>query len=1280
MALRTARQGPNQGNRFWGCTLYPDCTGLRNINDQPEPAETDSSEPDSSPAAAFPPPASLPVAWTETAYRRDFIPEYISVGALPGVFRERLSGNVKLERSLSQCVLLTRRSRPRQAAGHARLASALLVKLLQRGRTPLPTLKIEREALRKRGFLNAVCDLAADGAAMGWELRPGARPRLDADAVVAALANKDRFILDPAFDFNPDSEDTMLQSAAESRFLNEWTPKALGPAAGHWFTPQAPLDKLLESRGADEKGARRIDFLFHHPGGLPLAIEIDGADHASAAQVDAARDAALQAIGIEVVRVPNEEVMQGRGAALDRVRSHCNRALTAFDSASADKQSAALVGDCAVAAKVQFALARAVGFGWLTAGREWAIHLRGAGAAAAAGVLDALRLLAGFDVLYGESSTPTRCTVRTGGGPAVTWVRGAGGEWVETVDAEAKGEIVRIAIESAASPFHRASHGEQADFVIRPAFLPVEFAAEHTADFGRRDIAPTTYSDARPTLRVFLQSVFRKREFRSMQGEAVFNALRRNDCAVLLPTGAGKSIIYQLAGLLMPGVTLVVDPLIALLEDQVEGLRAYGIDRAAAISSNLAREERRRLLIRVERGEYQFVLHPPERLQSPQFRGSLQSLSVSSLVNLAVIDEAHCVSEWGHDFRPAYLGLAGNLRRFGVDKEGLPPPVLALTGTASRAVLRDMLVELGIDRNRSDALIRPDSFDRPELCFEIVRTSPTEDPQAKLRGALHALPGKFSLPRAEFYRSAGHNTQSGIVFVPTVNARPYGLREARHIAQRATGAEVAVYSGSPPDPMDRDEWDAAKKENAALFKRNRAPVLVATKAFGMGIDKPNIRYTVHFGMPSSLESFYQEAGRAGRDRKPARCIVVFSEYDRDRSDKLLDPDIDLDALRKLSEEENRNIAESDDVTRSLWFHLQAFAGMEREIDDVDRVLKEIGDLSVQRSVKLPLREKDDGRRKEKAICRLLKIGAIQDYEVDYGRQLLHVHTRAFDLDRCKQCLLEYVHAAQPAMGKLFAQQVAKLDSGAPHGNALALARMFIAFVYDVVERSRRRMIQESVLLARQAESDNEIRGRLLDYLQEGLGAERIGSLLDSEEIDLPAWWELVEKAQTPMDAGELRGLSIRALESYPDHPGLLLIRAAAESMCSDRDEDVISRGIGAAIRTGIEKYGLAQTEVEAVIDALFALATTRAPDLGPPLVYALLFIDLDESNPGLAFASKQGLKMAGEINAPLAQAAVTTRKLHGVAGILATAVERVVPRYEAMPVKQTLQALQRRLT
>ena len=150
----------------------------------------------------------------------------------------------------------------------------------------------------------------------------------------------------------------------------------------------------------------------------------------------------------------------------------------------------------------------------------------------------------------------------------------------------------------------------------------------------------------------------------------MYNTLRHSDTVVLLPTGAGKSIVYQLAGLLMPGITVVVDPIVALIEDQVQGLQSLGIGRAVGIVSSMAgREERNRLLKQIERGEYQFVLHTPERLQTPEFRNTLRALREISLVNLAVIDEAHCVSEWGHDFKPAYLNLANNLRRFAADSD-----------------------------------------------------------------------------------------------------------------------------------------------------------------------------------------------------------------------------------------------------------------------------------------------------------------------------------------------------------------------------------------------------------------------------------------------------------------------------------------------------------------------------------------------------------------------------------------------------------------------------------
>ena len=233
---------------------------------------------------------------------------------------------------------------------------------------------------------------------------------------------------------------------------------------------------------------------------------------------------------------------------------------------------------------------------------------------------------------------------------------------------EARGDRISILVQRGASPFSEIASDEW-DFIIRPAFLPVNLRVEQHFERVRQPISAESFEQAEPALTTLLRTIFRKYRFRHQQGEAVHNTLRHKDTVVLLPTGAGKSIVYQLAGLLMPGITIVVDPIVALIEDQVLGLQSHGIGRAIGIVSSMAgREKRDRLLRQIERGEYQFVLLSPERLQTPEFRGTMQALREISLVNLAVIDEAHCVSEWGHDFRPAYLNLANNLatvcRRF----------------------------------------------------------------------------------------------------------------------------------------------------------------------------------------------------------------------------------------------------------------------------------------------------------------------------------------------------------------------------------------------------------------------------------------------------------------------------------------------------------------------------------------------------------------------------------------------------------------------------------------
>ena len=721
------------------------------------------------------------------------------------------------------------------------LHPGLLAKLLQRGYAPLPTLGIEQAALRSHGLMDDAEDLAEDGVEVGWRLNAARAKQGCREQVKAELRRRGPFAI-------ASESRSLLGSPAEDQFLTKWVPANLGPPAGHWFTPQAPLDTLLEAasnKGSD--GPRRIDFLVSHPDIEPFAIEIDGPEHRSSEAVDRQRDRQLRDIGVHVIRVSNEEVFAGSGEKLDEIRHRFDRV---NETQRASQQGVGVVAvDCSIASKVQYVITRAIQFGWLKT-PEWHIDLSGAGEAATAGVLDALQLLQCFDVLYGGRSVPERCTVRSDGA-AVTWVF-VEGKWKEGDGPEAEGDRISILVEREASPFQESDASIAPDFIIRHAYLPVKLAVEQVFDDVRRPIVDQSYKIAEPALTTLLHTVFRKHHFRRQQGEAVFNTLRQNDSVVLLPTGAGKSIIYQMAGIVMPGVTIVVDPIIALIEDQIEGLKSHGIDRAVGIVSTMeGQQERQRLLRQIEGGEYQFVMHSPERLQSAEFRSTLRALRGISLINLGVIDEAHCVSEWGHDFRPSYLNLANNLRSLATDRVGASPPLLALTGTASRAVLRDVLNDLGIDKSDSNALVRPESFDRVELNFDIRHAETVKDAQAELRGALQRMPNWFGQGRGQFFSPNGRDTASGIVFTRTAIGPPQGLisNSARGAARDPKPKPLSIPGGPPSRGYDRVRWDQAKAgERRASSRRNETPILVATKAFGMGIDKPNIRYVIHFGM------------------------------------------------------------------------------------------------------------------------------------------------------------------------------------------------------------------------------------------------------------------------------------------------------------------------------------------------------------------------------------------------------------------------------------------------
>lgn len=1184
-------------------------------------------------------PIHLPVEWREYADRSEFIAEYVTIGAMPGVMRNawapELPGKTKrkaeaLGKVLSQSVFLLRRDRRGISSEMSRFAASLLEKVLTRGSTPLPTLSIEQSALELHGPFDSLRNFSDDHEQIGWQ----SDLKFDEAAVISALIERDNFELDSELDYTEERVDPLMGSLAEASFLNEWVPTELGRTAGHWFTPQASLGAL---RGSTSDH-RRIDFLFCHPLlSRPLAIEIDGLQHDRTAIVDNERDRSLPH-GFEIIRVPTAEVLQGRGHSLAKIRERLSGLFAEQGLIESRNKIAELAIDCTIAAKVQLAVAGALWRGWLRPGRHWKIRLRGARSPSAAGVIDLLDMLKAIEVIYGSQVTPPHCSIEIDHDCPAEW------QLDDTGNGDKHGRItdtsecdnLTIAVEFQNGPFHTVRCDDSPDCIIRPVYLPITFIIPPKLP-GKvrrkaRDVDYQANSRIHYALRLFLRHIYRKREFREGQGKALLNALRHIDTIVLLPTGGGKSIIYQLGGLLMPGVTLVVDPLIALMNDQVEGLYSYGIDRALAIFHSDPATLRRKIQL-VELGQYQFILVSPERVQSPRFREAIHGLSAKIPINLAVIDEAHCVSEWGHDFRPAYLSLANSIRSFKSSREQIPPPLLALTGTASRAVLRDIINDLEIDRNDSNALIRPESFDRKEIGFRIIKTIPAYA-AAMLRAELRRLPAELGMPVTEYFKARGGKTNSGIVFVPTV-AGTTGIDQVGQHVKDATTAPVTFYSGEAPQSSKESSWEKTKRKNAHDFKYNRAPMLIATKAYGMGIDKPNIRYTIHYGVPHSLEQYYQEAGRAGRDRLAANSTLILAETSEARSDSLLDPALDLESLRRLSKETASDYDARDDITRALFFHLQAFPGTNREIEDVKYLIWSIINQPTEIPISLPFKDpenypQDSKTSKEKAIYRLYKLGFVKDYTVDFGSRVFKIITAEFDFGQFRDRLLAYIRNVAP--GKLGStrrkiqeiREIGESETERKHHVLLGLAKVFIEFIYDEIERARRRAIQEVILLARQSESDAEIRRRLLDYLHEGVGFEKIDELIQCEHVDLHEWISLLDKVGNPIEAGELRGLCIRALESSPDHPGLLLIRGVAEVMTSDYYWNVATTNIAGSVIVGIEKYDITVGHIEGVFGRLFShystgLARPAETDrLEPVLAFALLDLALDH---GQSFAA-----------------------------------------------------------
>lgn len=345
--------------------------------------------------------------------------------------------------------------------------------------------------------------------------------------------------------------------------------------------------------------------------------------------------------------------------------------------------------------------------------------------------------------------------------------------------------------------------------------------------------------------------------FRPGQQGIVEALLAGRDVLGVMPTGAGKSVCYQIPAALSPGMTLVISPLISLMRDQVDALNDLGLP-AAFINTTQTPDEQAMVFAQAAAGQIKLLYVAPERLETGRFR----DFAARTPISLIAVDEAHCVSQWGQDFRSSYLGIGDFIA-------GLPqrPPVGAFTATATERVRRDIVGLLGL----WNPAVTVTGFDRPNLYFDVVK-----------------LETKYKAAWVARY-VADHPDESGIVYCATrktTEALTYTLNQMGHPA-------VAYHGGMSPDAREAAQRD---------FITDKVPVVVATNAFGMGIDKSNVRYVIHHNLPESIEAYYQEAGRAGRDGEPSRCTLLWNESDIVTRRRLLDNDYENERLTPEEQE------------------------------------------------------------------------------------------------------------------------------------------------------------------------------------------------------------------------------------------------------------------------------------------------------------------------------------------------------------------------------------------
>ena len=951
-----------------------------------------------------------------------------------------------------------------------------------------------------------------------------------------------------------------LGSAEEETFYSSLL-AALGPWAGGFIQRQPLISDLVDGELPPGLMGNRVDFALQMSR-VRWIFEVDGAQHVQERDQDARRDQRLQQAGWKVFRVPAVTVRSNPSdwltTILNRAEVGERRSLDATNtwgsvpsalSNSPAHRAAwhAILMPLAVQRCLR-GLLMLYRHGILEAGRTQRLLVVEEDAPA---VVDAFRaLLELWESIHSLSpeldAPPPMFSLDVIGPQALS------GEHVTVrhVD-EPQGEYDAVIshsllmMEGRGSPRLDAVASELANGTIRLRRAIGKHTVRHLLPTQRFHYRLDPDADAAAdAMRQLLQIIFRKRSFRDGQSRAIGRLLTGQSAIVLLPTGGGKSLIYQFTGMLLPGMTVVVDPIISLMDDQVWNLQRMGIDRVAGVSSQQAAGDRGDLLQRMANSELAYILIAPERLQSEQFRVQLQQVRTNVPISLAVVDEAHCLSEWGHDFRPSYLHLPRNLQHYCTDLDtGAHPTLVALTGTASYAVLEDIQAELEI--TDEEAIITPQSFDRKELNFDIVKVS-RNSRQAALAQVRETMPARLGVDPKDFYRpNRGVDTDCGLVFCPHVNG-PLGVVDV------AAGlGHSHFYAGGKPRGFQGD-WNGYKQRMQRDFTESRVQELVTTKSFGMGIDKPNIRYTVHYGMAASIEAFYQEAGRAGRNGREdyALCTVLYSDEGWDAALRILDDPDHQRAMRSLG---GVRRASQSDVLVHLWFLLNSYRGREQEKASVmalwDRfLLPEMADLPTGALSGLKVPFGDSREDREKGIYRLAMLGVVADYTVDWRSRSFQVMVANASVDAILDNLRAYLSKYR------FPDHVdgllVPLAAATPEAVVSRAVGILVDFVYDEVVAKRKQAIRTMAELCRDFRGSASFRSDVLAYLQDSEFTQELNGWRNRslEQVGLETVHGVLQQVNAPDQLRRLVGTARRMLDADPGNIALRYLSVGARAM------------------------------------------------------------------------------------------------------------------------------------